>query len=134
MPQHRLWRVPAASLKGLTVHEAATRMKVGKTALYEVLKTGLAQTTPPWHQPPRRRASDSAAKPTIPTAAARLMPCVTATLSRPRRVDVTALSTIHHPTDPANTPRRTIETAGPSGGSGPMTTPMAPTSRTRSNG
>ena len=41
-----------------------------------------------------------------------------------------ALSTIHHPTDPANTPTRTIETAGPSGGSGPITTPTAPTSST----
>ena len=42
MGAEKLERARGLIAKGLTVREAATRMKVGKTALYEALTTGRA--------------------------------------------------------------------------------------------
>jgi hypothetical protein len=33
--------------KGLTVREAATRLKIGKTALYEALRLAAGESSPP---------------------------------------------------------------------------------------
>ena len=43
----KLTRARSMVAKGLTVREAATRLKIGKTALYEALRLTAGESTPP---------------------------------------------------------------------------------------
>lgn len=43
----KLARARSMVAKGLTVREAATRLKIGKTALYEALRLAAGESTPP---------------------------------------------------------------------------------------
>jgi DNA invertase Pin-like site-specific DNA recombinase len=43
----KLARARSMIAKGLTVREAATRLKIGKTALYEALRLAAGKSAPP---------------------------------------------------------------------------------------